>query len=105
MQNTMLDSTISTLNQDNSLFNFNAVHNGEACIESLRPEDRGTERQFRFTRALLCTLLGVKSVNTIDNHVEALIKRGVVTVVKNLTTVMLPDSLGRVPHGCVGAVP
>lgn len=77
------------------LFNFNAEHNGEACIESLDPKDRGTERQFRFTRALLCTLLGVKSVNTIDSHVEALMKRGVVTDVRNLTSVMLPDSLGR----------
>lgn len=77
------------------LFNFNAVHNGEACIESLDPKDRGTERRFRFTRALLCTLLGVKSENTITNHVQALINRGVVTDVKNLTSVMLPDSLGR----------
>ena len=37
----------------------------------------------------------VKSVNTIDSHVEALMKRGVVTDVRNLTSVMLPDSLGR----------
>lgn len=122
MQNTMLDSTISTLNQDNSsveyvdshensiatvqtdvknltsansLFDFHATHNGEACIESLDPKDRGTERQLRFTRALLCTLLGVKSENTITNHVDALINRGVVSDVKNLTSVMLPDSLGR----------
>ena len=80
----------------NSLFDFDAEHNGEACIESLRPEDRGTERQFWFTRALLCTLLGVKSVNTIDNHVEALIKRGVVTVVRNLTTVKLSNSAGAI---------
>ena len=42
-----------------------------------------------------CTLLGVKSENTIDSHVEALMKRGVVTDVRNLTSVMLPDSLGR----------
>ena len=120
MQNTMLDSTVSNSLQDNSsveyvepqknpiatipnvgktdansLFDFNAVHNGEHCIASLDPKDRGTERQFRFTRALLCTLLGVKSVNTIDSHVEALMKRGVVTDVRNLTSVMLPDSLGR----------
>lgn len=127
MQAGLLDSTVSQLNQDNSsveyvepqddpiatihpdvesrtklsdtsLFDFNAVHNGEACIESFDPKDRGTERQFRFTRALLCTLLGVKSDNTISNHVQALINRGVVTDVKNLTSVMLPDSLGR---GCV----
>lgn len=76
-------------------FNFNAVHNGEACIESLDPKDKGTERQFRFTRALLCTLLGVKSEDTITNHVDKLLKRGVVTETKNLVSVMLPDSLGR----------
>lgn len=76
-------------------FDFNAVHNGEACIESLDPKDKGTERQFRFTRALLCTLLGVKSEDTITNHVDKLLKRGVVTETKNLVSVMLPDSLGR----------
>lgn len=94
------ENPIATIPNDtktdtNSLFDFHAIHNGEACIESFDPKDRGTERQFRFTRALLCTLLGVKSVNTIDSHVEALMKRGVVTDVRNLTSVMLPDSLGR----------
>ena len=79
--------------KSSELFNFNAEHNGEACIESLDPKDRGTERQFRFTRALLCTLLGVKSVNTIDSHVEALIKRGVVDNVKNLTLFQSPHGL------------
>ena len=79
----------------NQLFDFNAIHNGEACIASLDPKDRGTERQFRFTRALLCTLLGVKSEDTITNHVDKLLKRGVVTETRNLVSVMLPDSLGR----------
>ena len=78
----------------NPLFDFNAVHNGEACIESLDPKDKGTERQFRFTRALLCTLLGVKSENTITNHVETLINRGVLDVVKNLTTSPITNSNG-----------
>lgn len=78
----------------NSLFDFNAEHNGEACVESLDPKDRGTERQFRFTRALLCTLLGVKSDNTISNHIEALLKRGVIKVVKNLTTLKIPTKGG-----------
>ena len=50
MQNTMLDSIVSSNSQ--ALFDFNAEHNGEACIESLDPKDKGTERQFRFTRAL-----------------------------------------------------
>ena len=76
---------IATTTHSEQLFNFNAEHNGEACIESLDPKDRGTERRFRFTRALLCTLLGVKSENTITNHVQALINRGVIDNVKNLT--------------------
>ena len=79
-----------------SLFDFHAVHNGEACIESLNPKDRGTERQFRFTRALLCTLLGVKSENTITNHVDKLLERGAVTVIKNLVTVKIANSVGAV---------
>ena len=92
MQNTMLDSVVSSNSQE--LFDFNAIHNGEHCIASLDPKDRGTERQFRFTRALLCTLLGVKSDNTISNHIEALIKRGVIEVVKNLTTLKIPTNGG-----------
>ena len=93
MQNAMLDSVVSSNSQE--LFDFNAIHNGEHCIASLDPKDRGTERQFRFTRALLCTLLGVKSEDTITNHVDKLLKRGVVTETRNLVSVMLPDSLGR----------
>ena len=71
MQNTMLDTVVSSNSQELS-FDFNAEHNGEHCIASLDPKDRGTECQFRFTRALLCTLLGVKSENTITNHIDAL---------------------------------
>ena len=92
MQNTMLDSIVPSNSQE--LFDFNAEHNGEHCIASLDPKDRGTERQFRFTRALLCTLLGVKSDNTISNHIEAFIKRGVIEVVKNLTTLKIPTNGG-----------
>ena len=94
MQNTMLDSTVSSHSQE--LFDFNAVHNGEACIASLDPKDRGTERQFRFTRALLCTLLGVKKEDTITNHVDKLLERGAVTVTKNLVTVKIANSVGAV---------
>ena len=90
-------STIQTepknLASANQLFDFHAVHNGEACIESLDPKDRGTERQFRFTRALLCTLLGVKSEDTITNHVDKLLKRGVIDNTKNL--VLLKSEHGR----------
>lgn len=93
MQNTMLDSVVSSNSQE--LFDFNAVHNGEHCIASLDPKDRGTERQFRFTRALLCTLLGVKSENTITNHIDALINRGVVNDVKNLTSLNIKNENGN----------
>ena len=94
MQNAMLDSTVSSNSQE--LFDFNAEHNGEACIASLDPKDRGTERQFRFTRALLCTLLGVKKEDTITNHVDKLLERGAVTVTKNLVTVKIANSVGAV---------
>ena len=94
MQNTMLDSIVSSNSQE--LFDFNAEHNGEACIESLDPKDRGTERQFRFTRTLLCTLLGVKKEDTITNHVDKLLERGAVTVTKNLVTVKIANSVGAV---------
>ena len=92
MQNTMLDSVVSSNSQE--LFDFHAVHNGESCIASLDPEDRGTERQFRFTRALLCTLLGVKSQDTITNHVDKLLQRGVIEVTKNLVTLKIPSQSG-----------
>jgi len=94
MQNTMLDTVVSSNSQE--LFDFNATHNGEACIASLDPKDRGTERQFRFTRALLCTLLGVKKEDTITNHVDKLLERGAVTVTKNLVTVKIANSVGAV---------
>ena len=77
---------IATTTHSEQLFDFHAEHNGEACIESLDPKDRGTERRFRFTRALLCTLLGVKSQDTITNHVDKLLKRGVIEVTKFLVT-------------------
>ena len=93
MQNAMLDSVVSSNLQE--LFDFNAIHNGEHCIASLDPKDRGTERQFRFTRALLCTLLGVKSENTITNHIDALINRGVVNDVKNLTSLNIKNENGN----------
>lgn len=88
--NTSLVSSSSS-----SIFNFNAEHNGVPCIVSTRPEDQGSEQQVWFTRQMLCCVFGVKSLNTIDNHVDALVKRGVVTDIKNLTSVMMPDSHGR----------
>ena len=86
------ERSVSDMRQT-SLFDFHAEHNGEACIASLDPKDRGTERRFRFTRALLCTLLGVKSEDTITNHVDKLLKRGVIDNTKNL--VLLKSEHGR----------
>ena len=94
MQAEMLDNIVPSSSQAQPLnFDFNAIHNGEHCIASLDPKDRGTERQLRFTRALLCTLLGVKSEDTITNHVDKLLKRGVIDNTKNL--VLLKSEHGR----------
>ena len=47
-----------------------------------------------FTRALLCTLLGVKSDNTISNHIEALVNRGISEVTKFFVTSEIPTNSG-----------
>ena len=73
MQNTMVDSTTSSNSQ--SLFNFKAEHNGEACIESLDPKDKGTERQFWFTVAMLCVIYGVAE-RTLRDNLESIINDG-----------------------------
>lgn len=112
-----------------TLYNLNVLNQlAMACIESLRPEDRGTENQFRFTVTrktledniqslsddgefstadfrrtealrrfigVLCTLLGVKSEDTITNHIDALINRGVVNDVKNLTSLNIKNENGN----------
>ena len=115
-----LDSTVSKLLQDNSaveyvdaqknplatipnetqncvssnpLFDFDAEHNGEACIESLRPEDRGTEHQFWFTRQMLAKCFDIHR-DSVTNHVEALVKRGVLEVTKNIVTSEIPTNSG-----------
>ena len=72
-------STIQTepknLASANQLFDFHAVHNGEACIESLRPEERGTEHQFWFTIALFVAIYN-ESGQTIRNNIESLYRDG-----------------------------
>ena len=73
MQNTMLDSTVSSNSQ--ALFDFNAVHNGEHCIASLDPKDKWTERQFWFTVAMLCVIYGVAE-RTLRDNLESIINDG-----------------------------
>lgn len=68
-----IDSTVPQLLQDNSLFNFNAEHNGEACIESLKPEDAHTPNAFRFTIAMMCTIFGVAE-RTLRDNVDSLLE-------------------------------
>ena len=84
----------TTSDQLQPSFDFKAMHNGVQCIASMNPDDVGTERQFWFTRQMLREIFDVKSDNTITNHVEALINRGVVEVVKNLTTLEIPTNSG-----------
>lgn len=68
-----IDSTVPQLLQDNSLFNFNAEHNGEACIESLKPEDAHTPNAFRFTIAMMCAIFGVAE-RTLRDNVDSLLE-------------------------------
>ena len=64
MQNAMLDSIVSSNSQE--LFDFNAEHNGEACIASLDPKDT-RENRFWFTIAMFCTIYGVAEQTIRDN--------------------------------------
>lgn len=50
----------------NQLFDFNAEHNGEACIASLDPKDT-RENKFWFTIAMFCTIYGVAEQTIRDN--------------------------------------
>lgn len=94
MQNTMLDSTISQNSQ--SLFDFNAEHNGESCIESLNPEDRGTERQFWFTSKMLCTIFDVAR-KTLEDNLQSLIDDGELVSAEFRRDAKILD-LNGVPH-------
>lgn len=72
-----------------------SLHNGVKCIQSTRPEDQGTEHQFWFTRQMLREIFDVKSDITIANHVEALVKRGVVNELKNLSSLNIKNENGN----------
>ena len=71
MQNAMLDSIVSSNSQE--LFDFNAVHNGEACIASLIPEDVHTPNAFRFTIAMLCAIYSVPK-QTMHDNIDSLLE-------------------------------
>lgn len=81
---------------DNSLFNFNAEHNGEACIESLNPKDRGTERQFWFTIAMMCVIFDVAE-RTLRFNIQSLIDDGELVSARSCRDAKILD-LSGVPH-------
>lgn len=77
----------------NSLFDFNATHNGEACIESLDPKDRGTERQFWFTVAMMCVIFEC-SADTIRRRVGTLVKTGDINETQNCVSLTNVQAFG-----------
>ena len=75
MSTNVVDSTNVNSLQPLSSLNLNAEHNGVQCIESLKPEDKGTERQFWFTAKMLCKIFDVAE-RTLRDNVESLIDDG-----------------------------
>ena len=74
----------------NPLFDFKAEHNGVQCIESLKPEDRGTERQYWFSVKFLYEAFEVTD-KTIRNKLERLEKLGEISNC-NFLQLLLPDT-------------
>lgn len=94
MTTDVLDSTNVNSLQPLSSFNFNAEHNGVQCIESLNPEDKGTERQFWFTAKMLCEIFEV-SKQTLNDNIESLVNDGEISCPKFRTTEKVPASDGK----------
>lgn len=94
MTTDVVDSTNVNSLQPLSSFNFNAEHNGVQCIESLSPEDKGTERQFWFTVAMLCKIFDVAE-RTLRDNLSSIIEDGEVDCGNSQSTVIIEDSLGR----------
>ena len=78
----------------NALFDFHAEHNGEACIESLDPKDRGTENHFRFTAAMLCVIYGVAR-KTLEDNIQSLSDDGEFSTADFRRTEKVPASDGK----------
>ena len=119
MQNTMCDSTVSRILQDNSSveyvapekspiatipndgtpvnppFDFESEHNGVQCIESLKPEDRGTERQFWFTAKMLATVFDCADPKTVRSRIETLVNTGDLDEGENFLSLNVPNHTGN----------
>lgn len=81
---------------DASLFDFTAKHNGVQCIESLKPEDKGTERQFWFSARMLATVFDCADPKTIRSRVETLVNTGDLDEGRSLLSSQMPYSNGSV---------
>lgn len=92
MTTDVLDSTNVNSLQPLSSFDFNAKHNGVSCIASLNPDDKGTEKQFRFTASMLATIYSCKA-DTIRSRVETLVNTGDLSD-QNFGQTKCPDSRG-----------
>lgn len=68
-----LDEQVPAVSETARDFDFHAEHNGEACIESLRPEDVHTPNAFRFTIAMLCTIYAVPK-QTMHDNIDSLLE-------------------------------
>lgn len=79
---------------DTTLFNFKAEHNGIQCIESLKPEDRGTVRHFWFSAKMLATVFDCADPKTVRSRIETLVNTGDLDVRKNFLTSQVPNSIG-----------
>lgn len=93
----MIENIISTISSNSQeLFDFDAEHNGEACIESLNPEDT-RENKFWFTVAMLVAIYN-ESDKTIRNNIEELAQEGELGDCKIFQRrINIEDSCG-VPH-------
>lgn len=77
-----------------TLYNLNVLNQlAMACIESLRPEDRGTERQFWFTVAMLCVIFAC-SADTIRRRVETLVNTGDINETQNCVSLTNVQAFG-----------
>lgn len=88
--------TPSRKSEDTPLFDFNAEHNGIQCIESLKPEDRGTERQFWFSARMLATVFDCADPKTVRSRIETLVNTGDLDEGKNFLSSQMPYSNGSV---------
>ena len=93
MSDYLMDNTRNDLISKEE-FNFNAEHNGVQCIESLKPEDRGTRSRFRFTAAMLAVCFECEA-RTVRNRLQTLVSTGDLNEGKNFLSLNIPNQNGN----------